>query len=100
MALLEAMAAHRAVIATAVGGSTELVQDAVNGRLTGAEDPAALAESVLDLLDAPGERAALGEKAHETVARDFTSERMVARTLELYRNVLSRSCGSSGRPGG
>ena len=59
-AILEAMAAGRAVVAAAVGGNLELVLDGVTGRLVAARDPAALAEAVTALLDSPETRATFG----------------------------------------
>lgn len=69
MALLEAMAYGMAVIATAVGGIPELVEDDGDGILVPAEDPAALAAALARLLADPALRVRLGQAARQRVAR-------------------------------
>src|SRR5690606_13275915 len=51
IALLEACAAQRAVVATAVGGNPEIIEDGITGRLFASEDQAALCGLLLELLD-------------------------------------------------
>src|SRR5690606_3028853 len=51
IALLEACAAQRAIVATAVGGNPEIIEDGVTGRLFASEDQAALCGLLLELLD-------------------------------------------------
>jgi len=69
MALLEAMAYGMAVIATAVGGIPELVEDDGDGVLVPAEDPAALVSALGRLLADPALRRRLGQAARQRVAR-------------------------------
>ncbi|MFB3819672.1 MAG: glycosyltransferase family 4 protein [Candidatus Methylomirabilales bacterium] len=85
-ALLEAMAAGRAVVATAVGGSLEVVEDGRSGLLVPPEDPAALAAALLALLRAPERARALAEGARKR-AEEFSWERMVDAYEALYREV-------------
>ena len=58
VALIEALAAARPVVATRVGGVPNVVQDGESGLLVPPRDPAALAEGVLTLLRDPGPRRA------------------------------------------
>ena len=57
--IVEAMAIGTPVIATAVGGPAEIVEDGVSGRLVRPRDPAALAAAALELLASPEQRRAL-----------------------------------------
>jgi glycosyltransferase involved in cell wall biosynthesis len=85
--VLEAMAARRPVLATAVDGSRDLVDDST-GALVPPEDPAALAAAAARLLAAESPaRAALGERAAERVERGYTLDAMVAKTRAIYAEV-------------
>lgn len=87
-AVLEAMAASRPVVATAVGGTPELIDDGVTGFLVPPQDPGALAERVVRLLKDPALARGMGERGRERVAREFTIERMCGQYHDLYRNLL------------
>ena len=91
MALLEAMAAGRAVVATHVGGTPEVVTHDVEGLLVPPDDPEALARALFMLLKEPGRRTAMGAAAHQRVARQFTKERMVHETLSFYQRILANT---------
>jgi glycosyltransferase involved in cell wall biosynthesis len=68
IALVEAMASGLAVIATATGGTPEIVRDGKNGLLVKARDAVALAAAAERLLDDPALRRALGRGARATAA--------------------------------
>jgi len=89
MALLEAMAAERAVVATHVGGSPEVVTDRFDGWLVPSDDQRALSEALLMLLEDQPLRAALGLAARRKVATQFMQDRMVHETLLFYRRILA-----------
>ena len=89
-ALMEAMAAGCAVVATRVGGSEELVANAEFGTLVEARQPDALAAAIRRLLLDPGLRARLGRQARERVIAGFDIRSCHAQTLELYRSMLER----------
>jgi glycosyltransferase involved in cell wall biosynthesis len=89
--LLEAMAAGKPVVATAVGGNPEIVEDGVTGFLVPANDPASLAAAIERLVASPGLAAELGRAGQARVAAEFTPERLVERTTELYRRLLRES---------
>ena len=85
--VLEAMTAGRAVVATAVGGTPELIEDADSGLLVPRRDPPALAAAIARLLDEPALAARLGAAARRRVATRFASEASVERLLALYAAV-------------
>jgi len=89
--LLEAMVAGKPVVATAVGGNPEIVEDGVTGFLVPANDPPSLAAAIERLVADPRLAAALGRAGQARVADRFTPARLVERTLALYRRLLSRS---------
>ena len=86
--VLEAMAAGLPVIATAVGGNTELVEPGFNGSLVAAGDPGALARALTALLASPTQRRCLGANARERVCRRFDWDNCVAAYLAVYDRVL------------
>lgn len=97
IALLEAMALERAVVATAVGGSAALIDDGVNGLLVPPADPAALAEAVESLLENPGRATALGKAAARKIRTEYAIEPMIESYRETYREILGGKTGRETR---
>src|SRR6266566_1151759 len=83
-AVLEAMAAGRAVVATAVGGTEEIVQQERTGRLVPERDSRALAEAIVSLLRDPDSRHAFGHAGRQRIENSFSISPMVARYSTLY----------------
>jgi glycosyltransferase involved in cell wall biosynthesis len=89
LAVLEAMAAHRAVISSAIGGTDELIEDGRSGLLVPPGNAGALAAAVQRLLGDGELRASLASRAHERVERDFTRDSMARRVAGVYVEVLA-----------
>jgi len=87
-AVLEAMACGRPVVATAVGGLTEVVNSGENGLLVPPGAPAELAAGLLALLVDPALCHRLGRAAQRTVAERYGWNVVVDRYLDVYREVL------------
>ncbi|HEX5759217.1 MAG TPA: glycosyltransferase family 4 protein [Thermoanaerobaculia bacterium] len=87
-ALLEAMAAGLPVVASAVGGVPEVVEDGETGVLVPPGDAAALAHAVAALLPRPERRAAMGERGLRRVEERFSVERWVERLGRIYEGAL------------
>lgn len=87
--LLEAMAAEKPIVASRIGGVTEIVEDGVDALLVEREDAPALASAVLRILQVDSLRKALGRRAGEKVRTRFTAERMVRETEEVYRRIVA-----------
>jgi glycosyltransferase involved in cell wall biosynthesis len=66
-ALLEAVACEKAVAATPVGGTTEVLEHRKNGILVSVNDANILAEKIQELLDNPEKRSALGKNARQLI---------------------------------
>jgi len=89
MFLLESMAAGKAVVASSVGGIPDVLEDGKNGILVVPADAEALALGIERVLSSPELSAKLGEAARRLVENDFTIERMVERTKEVYHCAVS-----------
>jgi glycosyltransferase involved in cell wall biosynthesis len=87
-AVLEYLAAGLPTVASRVGGNAEIVQDGKTGLLVAPEDSFALAEALLRLLRDPGLAASLGKNGREYVASEFSFQRMIANTDQLYTELL------------
>jgi glycosyltransferase involved in cell wall biosynthesis len=88
VALLQAAAAARPMVAAPVGGIPEIVQAGETGLTAPAGDSEALAEAVLALLRDPERARQLGRNARAHVRRHFSLEAMVAGNLAVYRRIL------------
>jgi len=88
VAVIEAMLAGVAVVATDVGSVREVVEHGVSGLVVRPEDPGALAAAVRDLLDDPDRRAELAAAGRAVAAERFTAAAYVAAYEALYREVL------------
>lgn len=84
ISILEAMASGRCVVGTAVGGTPLLLDHGQAGVLVPPSDPRSLATALIDLLDDPKRRQALGAAARDRAQRRFAEDIMVERYLELY----------------
>lgn len=85
--VVEAMAAGLPVVATAVGGLLDLVQEGRNGRLCPTKDPERLAETIVSLIENPQQRAEMGEFGKQ-FARSFSDKVMFQRLNQLYERLL------------
>ena len=89
--LLEAMACGRPIVATDVGGNRDIVVDGETGILVPVGDPGTLARRVCELLNDPCLRRRLGDAGRRRVEDDFSIGRSVARTSDLYEQVVGGS---------
>jgi glycosyltransferase involved in cell wall biosynthesis len=88
---MEAMAAGVPVVATAVGGTRELIADGETGYLVPPADAAALSERIAFALSHEEESAAIAGRGREFVMREFGIERMVESVERLYDELLGES---------
>jgi len=89
LALLEAMALGRAVVASAVGGVPEIVRSGATGLLVPPARPEALREALLTLAADPALRARLGQAAGREARERFHVRRSVVAVEAVYRRALS-----------
>ena len=89
MVLLEAAATGVPIVGSRVGGIPEAVHDEVTGFLVPAQDPAALARRISDLLDDPALRLRMGAAARRFVEARFDIGQQTERLEALYDAVLA-----------
>ena len=88
-ALLEAMAAGKAVVATAVGGNVEAVSDGVTGLLVPPADAAALERAIARLLGDSHTARAMGERARRFVHEKYEMNAMVRSYEAVYSRLVA-----------
>jgi len=88
--LLEAMAAGKPVVATAVGGIPELVVQGVTGVLVPPQDTLALADAIKGLLSDEKRALAMGSAGRQRVQQCFSMDAMISKTEALYQELLTR----------
>lgn len=89
LAVLEAMAMGKPVIATRVSALPELIEDTVSGFLVAPRNADALAEAIMRLAGDTLLQQRIGEQARQRCRREFSVERMSAATAALYGEVLA-----------
>ena len=95
MSILEAMAHGLPVVAPAVGGIGEIIEDGVEGFLISSRDPQAFAAQCLRLQD-PELRRSMGRAARAKVERCFSASAMAQNYLRLYRELVPDGAESTG----
>jgi L-malate glycosyltransferase len=85
--ILEAMATGIPVVATAVGGTPEIMSDGSDGILVPSRDPARMAAAILSLADDHRRRRALAAAARRRLEAWFTIDRMVDDYARSYRGL-------------
>jgi glycosyltransferase involved in cell wall biosynthesis len=88
-AVLEAMACALPVVATNVGGVPELVTDGETGYLVPTENPDALADRILKILDNPGLASGMGNLARKRAVEKFSCDKLIENVEALYAQVLN-----------
>jgi len=89
LSILEAMALSRPVVASAVGGIPEMIDDGRTGLLVPPRDPGALATSIVRLLEDPVLAGRLGRAGHDLVHERFCVEQMVRAVEAIYDDAVA-----------
>ena len=89
LSILEAMALSRPVVASAVGGIPEMIDDGRTGLLVPPRDPAALAAAILRLLRDQALAARIGKAGHDLVHERFCVEQMVRAVETIYDEAVA-----------
>jgi glycosyltransferase involved in cell wall biosynthesis len=87
--ILEAMARGLPVIASSRGGALDVIRDGKNGLMVPADDPTALAEAILRLIQNDNLVQKIRHEAIKTIRDRFTLERVVDLDLQYIERVLA-----------
>ena len=88
IALIEAMAAGCACVATRTGPIPEIIEHGRNGLLVNPADPISLGDAICGLLSKPHERAAMGRAAQQTALEKFQPKTAAERLATIYQSTL------------
>ena len=88
--ILEAMVLGLPVLATRVGGTPEVIEDGRHGVLVDPTDTQALADAMLQLIDDPVRRQAIGQAGRQKVLEQYSPPAMVSAMLKEYSRVSQR----------
>jgi sugar transferase (PEP-CTERM/EpsH1 system associated) len=89
ISLLEAMAAGLPIVATDVGGNSELVTRGVTGVLVPSRDPRLFAEAILEMLKDPTRAAQMGTAGRRRVEEHFDLRQVAAKYAQIYEDLLN-----------
>jgi len=89
VALLEAMAAAKPIIATSVSGTTQVMAHRQTGLIVPPGNGPALAEAIGHLLDEPEQATAMGQAARQYVSANYSAEQQAARHIALYGSAIA-----------
>ncbi len=87
LAVLEAMASGKGIVATRIGGTEELIEDGITGILVPPKDVCSLAQAIYELLKEPDKINRLGKAAQEVVRKKFSRNEMLRNYESLYEEL-------------
>lgn len=93
VAILEAMAAGRPVVATDVGGVTEVVSSGSDGIVVPPEDAGALADALVGLVNDPAAARRMGQRGMERVRSSFDARVVIRQYADLFTSVVGNRIG-------
>ena len=91
IALLEAMAKQKPVVATGVGGIPEVVKDGETGIIVQPNNPRQLADAIIRMLEDPRMAEEAGRRGRKRVETEFTLEAEARQLRRIYGQVLALS---------
>lgn len=89
LAILEAMASGKAIVATETDGAKELIENEKSGKLVLVKEPLKLAGAIEEFLSDEKMCETFGKLAQKTAMENFSLEKMIERTEEVYQTVLA-----------
>ncbi len=96
---LEAMACETPVVASAVGGILEVVEDGKTGSLVPPARPDMLADAIRRVLDDPAQARAMGQAGRRRVEEKFSWASVAERTEQVYAEAIAAFARSTGEQG-
>ncbi|OGS44335.1 MAG: hypothetical protein A2539_01070 [Elusimicrobia bacterium RIFOXYD2_FULL_34_15] len=86
-AIRESMAMEKPVIATDVGGNSEVVKNKENGILVEPKNSQSIADAVIYLIKNPSEAGKMGKKGRELIINNFSVDNMILKHEKLYSEL-------------
>ena len=86
--VLEGMSCGLPVVATDVGGNSEVISNNVNGFLIPSKNPDAMAEIIIKLLNDPALRERIGKSARKTIEENYSWDKITDKILQCYEKVI------------
>jgi glycosyltransferase involved in cell wall biosynthesis len=90
VALLEAMAAGKPIVATAVSGTTEAMVPGTTGLIVPPSNVQALADAISELVSDPEQAQVMGRAAKQHVTENFSAQKQAEEHAMLYRRLLNK----------
>lgn len=90
IALLEAMAMKKAIIATAVDGTKEVIRNEYNGLFVEVQQADQLAAAIIRLAQNTAFRKELADNAYNTILQDFNVKKMIDKIEEVYFAIFNK----------
>jgi len=90
LVILEAMAAKKPIIATNVGGNTEVIKDNLNGILVDPERPDLLADAIISLAGNKTLMEQIANNAYSSYEKNYSVSAMAGKYMKLYAQLLKR----------
>jgi glycosyltransferase involved in cell wall biosynthesis len=94
LAVAQAMAAARPVVATDVGGLRWMVEDGVTGFVVPSDADSAMASALRTLLSDAAQRQRMGQAARTIALERFHPRQIASQTAAFYRQVMENVCAS------
>ena len=94
MVIAEAMMRGSAVVASALGGALDLVEDRISGLLVPPGDVAALADAMTTVMSDSNTALGMGQAGRARAFRELTEDASVDQFVALYESLLKRSSGN------
>jgi glycosyltransferase involved in cell wall biosynthesis len=86
--LLEAGASGKPVVTTDTPGCRDLIKNGDNGFLVEPHNPLELADAIKKLLDDSNLRKSMGRRGREVVEKEYSEEKIVKKTLNIYHELM------------
>ena len=90
LSVMEAQACGIPVVASRIGGLVDLIEDGESGYLVAVNDPAALADRIIEVLRNPKPSKIMAQQARLNIEQHFSIERMLKETLQIYEQYSRR----------
>ena len=91
VSIIEAMVAARPVVATNVGGVSDIVQDGITGYLVDTDGHNVFSKRLTDLIKDYEKRKQFGQSGREAVRKRFSKEKLIEETKKLYTDLLKKN---------